>query len=347
MSCRASFHTNFLHPNLSLLYPARHTSNKSFIKRGKALINYRIAGEKRDLAEALKALDAVCRKCVPVTPLECITRCDVWRLKNELRKLRGVMEKPNFMKELLNTLKNETRLQILKTIANEGYSADKLDHNFREVGRMDGKNTIYEECLQPLAAVGLVAENMNQRFYATVFGCILAKRLDGFADLIRFLPANSECYEETLLTTLLQGPKTFKNLASLVSPNIAPRILKRLKTAGLIETPEDKDYVFFFRSKRDPAKETLSNAERKVYNAISECGISARQLSEKTGISPRRIYLHLRRLKGKKLVFVRRTPKTYRLTAKGLKLASLLRELQALVEEIWKSSEQLDNSENT
>jgi len=256
------------------------------------------------------------------------------------------MEKSNFMKELFNTLKNETRLQILKAIVNDGHSAGKRGHDFREVECMDGKSSIYDEYLQSLAAVGLAAENMNQRFYATVFGCILAKRLDGFADLIRFLPANSECYEETLLTSLLQGPKTFKNLASLVSPNIAPRILKRLKTAGLIEPPEEKDYVSFFRSKRDPEKETLSIVERKVYNAIPECGISARKLSEKTGVSLRRIYVHLRRLKGKKLVFIRRTPKTYRLTTKGLKLASLLRKLQELVEEIWKSSEQLDNSKN-
>lgn len=309
------------------------------------MINYRIAGEKCDLAEAFRTLDAACRKCAPLTLLECITRCDVWRLKNEFRKLQKLMEKPNFMKELFNTLKNETRLQMLKTIANEGFCVDQCGHDFRELGSMDRKTAIYEAYLRPLVAVGLAAENMNRRFYATVFGDMLAKQLDGFADLVRFLPANSECYEETLLTTLVRGPKTFKDLASLLSSNITPRILKRLKTAGLIETPEEKDYVFFFRSKRDPEKETLSIAERKVYDTIPERGISARKLSEKTGISLRRIYLYLRRLKGKKLVFVRRTPKTYRLTAKGLKLASLLMQLQELVE-VWKSYEQLGNSEN-
>lgn len=103
------------------------------------LINYRIAGEKCDLTEAFRTLDAECRKCAPLTPLKCITRCDVWRLKNEFRKLRKLMEKPNFMKELCNTLKNEKRLQIPKTIASEDYCVDQHGHDFRELGRMDRK----------------------------------------------------------------------------------------------------------------------------------------------------------------------------------------------------------------
>jgi DNA-binding HxlR family transcriptional regulator len=46
-------------------------------------------------------------------------------------------------------------------------------------------------------------------------------------------------------------------------------------------------------------------------------------------------------LKGKKLVFIRKTPKAYGLTCKGEKLASVLQELQQIVEETWSSSEQV------
>jgi predicted transcriptional regulator len=53
----------------------------------------------------------------------------------------------------------------------------------------------------------------------------------------------------------------------------------------------------------------------------------------------RRIYKYLRGLKGKKLVFIRRTPKAYGLTTKGQKLASVLQGLQQVVEETWCSSE--------
>ena len=55
----------------------------------------------------------------------------------------------------------------------------------------------------------------------------------------------------------------------------------------------------------------------------------------------RTIYKLLRGLKGKKLVFTRKTPKAYRLTAKGEKLASLLNALYILVEETLSSSEQV------
>ncbi|MEM2999438.1 MAG: hypothetical protein QXX34_02810 [Candidatus Bathyarchaeia archaeon] len=307
----------------------------------------KIVGENCDLAEALRTLDAECRNCAPLTPLECIARCDVWRLKNEFRKLREVMENPNFMKDLFNVLKNETRLQILKAIAEKCYSVEQFEQEFKDAGRMYSATTVYEEYLRPLAAVGLVTETMNQRFSATVFGCRLAKQLDGFADLVRFLPAHSECYEETLLIALLSGPKTFKDMTAVVPANAAARILKRLKTVGLIETSEERDYVFFFKTKRNPEKEKLSIVEQKVYEAIPDVGASAKKLAEKTRFSLRRTYLYLRRLKGKKLVFVRKSPKTYGLTAKGARLASLLQEVQDLVEEVWSSSAQVANGENS
>ena len=109
----------------------------------------------------------------------------------------------------------------------------------------------------------------------------------------------------------------------------------------LVETPRERDYIFFFRSKRDPAKETFSSTESKVYNDIPDEGISAQKLAEKTGLTMRTTYKYLRGLKGKKLVFTRKMPKAYCLTAKGEKLASLLDELYTLVEETLSSSEQI------
>jgi predicted transcriptional regulator len=80
---------------------------------------------------------------------------------------------------------------------------------------------------------------------------------------------------------------------------------------------------------------------------ISPEGISAGKLAKETGISMRRTYKYLRGLKGKKLVFIRRTPKIYCLTDKGEKLASVLQGLQNIVEETWSSSQHLtDCSDN-
>jgi len=283
-------------------------------------------------AEMLKTLDAECRRCAPLTPLECITHCNVWKMKNELRQLRETMGNPNFVKDLFNTLKNDTRLHVLKTIAKHRYSMSKLQEELKSEGYSHSQETINQEYLRPLLAVGLAAETQEQ-YYATAFGGKLNELISDFSDFTTALPSRSECYEEALLEALLLEPKTFEEIKVIITSKGAPRILKRLKNTGLIQVPLERDYVFFFRSKRDSSKETLSSAEKKVYFSIPEEGVSARNLSEKAGISLRRTYTCLRRLKGKKLVFTRKTPKTYCLTEKGERLAWLLSELHKLVEE--------------
>ena len=62
----------------------------------------------------------------------------------------------------------------------------------------------------------------------------------------------------------------------------------------------------------------------------------------------RRTYKYLRGLKGKKLVFARKTPKTYGLTDTGERLAWLLNELHKLDEETLRFSEQfIKHKENS
>ena len=312
----------------------------------KAALSVQNAEKKQDLLEMLKTLNAECRKCAPLNPLECVTRCNVWKLKNELRRLRETMDNPNFIKDLFNVLKNETRLHILNAIVKGRYSVSQLQQELKKAGYTHSQDTINEEYLRPLMEVGLAAEARDE-YYATMFGGRLTELLESFPEFVNVLPAHSECYEETLLSALLAGPKTFQEVEELISPKVASRVLKRLKTVGLIETPEEREYVFFFKSKRDPNKETFSSTERKVYDSIPEEGISAKKIAEKTGLSLRRIYKYLRGLKGKKLVFTRKTPKSYGLTVKGEKLASLLQDLQNLVEETWNSSEQVISSEKS
>jgi DNA-binding HxlR family transcriptional regulator len=297
-------------------------------------------GDNRDLAGMLRSLNAECRNCAPITPLECISRCQVYKLKNELRKLRETMDNPNYIKELFNVLKNETRLHILQAIVNGRYSVSQLQQELKKTGHSHSQDTISEEYLRPLMAVGLATEARDE-YYATTFGGRLTELLGNFPEFVEMLPAHSECYEETILQSLLSGPKTFEAIEALISPKIASRILKRLRSAGLIETPMERDYIFFFKSKRDPNKENFTLTERRIYDAIPNEGISAGKLAKETGLSIRRTYKYLRGLKGKKLVFIRKTPKAYGLTCKGEKLASVLQELQQIVEETWSSSEQV------
>jgi DNA-binding HxlR family transcriptional regulator len=293
-----------------------------------------------DLVKMLNSLDSECRNCAPITPLQCINRCQVYKLKNELRKLRETMDNPNYIKELFNVLKNETRLHILQAIVNGRYSVIRLQQELKKAGHSHSQDTINEEYLRPLLAVGLATE-AREEYYATTFGGRLTELLGDFPEFADMLPAHSECYEETILQSLLSGPKTFEDIEVLISPKITSRILKRLRLTGLIETPEERDYIFFFKSKRSPEKETLSSTERKIYDAISNNGISAGNLAKETELSMRRVYKYLRGLKGKKLVFIRRTPKAYGLTEKGHKLASVLQGLQQVVDETWSSTAQV------
>lgn len=289
--------------------------------------------------EVLACLDKECKDCNPVTPLQCITSCNVWKLRNELRRLSETMENPNFMKDLLNVLKNDTRLHILQAMRRGRYSVSKLQQELKKSGFLHSQDTLNEEYLRPLLDVGLAAESQEQ-FYATTFGGRLTTLVENIPEFANFLPAHSECYEENILKALIGGPKTFEEIEDVVPSKIVSRTLKRLKTSGLITTPEQRDYIFFFRSKRDPSKEELDLAQKKVYEGILDEGTAAKKLAQRADISLRRTYKYLRGLRGKKLVFARKTPKTYSLTEKGERVAWLLDELHKLVEETIRYSEQ-------
>jgi predicted transcriptional regulator len=236
-------------------------------------------------------------------------------------------------------LKNDTRLQILQAIVRRRFTLEKLQQELKKIGYLHSQDTLSEEYLRPLLDLGLAAESQEQ-FYATTFGGRLNTLIGNIPEFANFLPARSECYEENILRSLFSGPKTFEEIEAIVSSKIVSRILKRLKTSSLIETPEERDYIFFFRSKRDSTKEELSQTENKVYTSIAEEGTPAKKLAQKTELSLRRTYKYLRSLKGKKLVFARKTPKTYALTEKGERVAWLLDELHKLVEETFSFSEQ-------
>ncbi|HUK84336.1 MAG TPA: hypothetical protein VLU95_00590, partial [Candidatus Acidoferrum sp.] len=270
------------------------------------------------------------------------SRCRVYKLKNELRTLRQMMDNPNYLKDLLNVLKNGTRFQILQTIANGRYSVSSLQQELKKTGHKHSQDNINKEYLHPLMAVGLATE-AREEYYATTFGSRLSEQLHCFSEFAEKLPAQSECHEEALLEFLLTGPKTSEEMEFVISPKIASRILKRLRHTNLIETPKARDYVFFLKSKRDAKKETLTAAEHKIYGAVTCEGISAGKLARETKLSLRKTYKNLKSLRGRKLVFIRRTPKTYSLTSKGEKLASTLIEIKQIVEDTWNSSKQFDH----
>lgn len=286
--------------------------------------------EESRLATKLRNLEERCRKCHPLSPVLCVTTCKIWKARNEYRKLYARMNKPTFLTTLMNALKNKRRQKILEIVSERNRTIDELQQQLRAFGYFHSQDTIATEYLNPLIDVGVVDES-EAYYYETDFGIGLVNLIRNAGEIEDLLPPHSECHEETVLDVLFDAPRSFKQLVKKIPARSLSRVLARLQSAKLLNGNHDRSYVFFFRSKRDPCKEDLSITERKVYGSIYETGISAHQLSRAAEISLRRTYKYLRRLKGKKLIFVRHNPKPYVLTTKGMEIAKALRSLNKLV----------------
>jgi len=292
---------------------------------------------KTSIAEVLKEAKETCKDCHPSTPMICVTRCNIWKLKNEIRKLDRKMKNPNFATNLLNTLKNKRRLQILETLSNEQYSTVRLQQKLKKLGYYHSQRTISEEYVNPLIEVGLVQEN-HGKYYTTVFGSKINELMKDLNDIEQLLPPHSECYEEEIVKALFESSKTYEELKILIPAESLSRVLKRLHVAKLITKNDENNYVFYFKTKRNSQQEKLSPTEKRVYRNIPEEGITAKELASKTNISLRRTYKYLRKLRGKKLTFKRKRPKTYALTKEGTQIARLLEEMHILLIEFGQAS---------
>jgi predicted transcriptional regulator len=274
--------------------------------------------------------------------LTCIAGCNIWKIKNEFRDMCEKMNDTDFEPRLLNTLKNKERLQVLQIISKSHATLTWLQQQLGKLDHHQSQRTIAEEYIQPLIDVGLAVQEQGN-YSVTVFGRRLAELTKYPPNVADTLPHHSECHEETVLTSLLREPKTHRSLEKLIPAESVARALSRLRSAGLVKTSEENDYVFFFKTQRNPSKETLSPTERKTYDSIPEDGIPARRLAQETKITLRRTYKYLRRLKGKKLIFTREKPKSYALTNAGVQVATMIESIRHLVQEVFEAAKHVSN----
>jgi predicted transcriptional regulator len=303
------------------------------------------ANENTDLTQVIEKFRESCSNCHPITPLECITECNVWKLKNEFRNLSGIMNQQDYFDKLLNALKNRRRLQLLKLLSESSLLLSEIQNRFRNLSYRHSQGTIMNEYLSPLMAVGLVINNTN-RYQATILGKRILTLFQEFFEEASILPPHSECYEEKIINVLSASPKTYEELKLLISTKSLGRVLKRLQEASILAKDEEAKYMFYFRSRRNPKMERVSSTEKRVYDSIPTAGIDAETLSEKAQITLRRTYKYLRKLRGKKLVFKRKLPKKYSLTENGIHLATLFEKLRSTLLNFSKASAQL-NTENS
>ncbi len=291
-------------------------------------------------------IENTCKNCKPLTPTSCISGCKTWKLKNEFRKLHERTENPKFMTSLLNTLKNKRRLQVLEIMSTKHLSIVQLQQELQKLGSSHSQGTIVEEYVNPLIKVGLAGENQNL-YHATLFGRKIDELLRNFRDIEDVLSPHSECYEEITLDLLMKAPMTYEKLSETIPAKSVPRVFSRLQKAELAETGIEKDHVFFFATKRSPNGTEFSSTEKRVYEGIPREGISARKLAGKTGISLRRTYKYVRKLKGKKLVFARFRPASYSITDKGIEIGRMLEAVHNMAAEALAATAHLVQEEQT
>jgi predicted transcriptional regulator len=284
--------------------------------------------EASNLTDALYRAESQCKDCKTSSPMVCVERCDVWRMKHEILEIRKVTGESTHTRRLLNALKSDRRLKILGFLCERSSSVGELQRFLREEGFLHSRTTIFESYVKPLTSVGLVRED-GVTFKATFYGRKVHSLLTELGSL-DLLPTRSCCYEEVVLREL-NTPRTFDELATRVPPRSLSRILIRLRVKRLLAERPNSHYVFYQKAKGRP-KMRLSPTERRVFDAIPQVGIPVNPLSSVVGINLRRTYKYLRRLREKKLVFALRTKRTYELTAQGRELLKTIDRIEKIAD---------------
>jgi len=286
-------------------------------------------GTVSSLSEALKQAETYCKDCKTSSPMVCVERCDLWRLKHEILSIRQITGEKGHVQQLLNAVKNPRRLKLLDALCEHASNLKVLQVYLKKGGFYHSQSTIKVAYVKPLINAGLIQED-GGRYKITFYGRKIHELLQKI-EREAPLPIHSCCYEEIVIKELMNRPQTFDELAESVPQKSLSRILMRLRTKGLLISEKlHGEYVFYHKIK-DKLKVALSPTEKRVFTIISMQGISARQLSKEAKITLRRIYKYLRRLREKKLVFALKKPRTYELTEQGREIAVFLDEVSNIV----------------
>jgi DNA-binding HxlR family transcriptional regulator len=227
--------------------------------------------EASSLTDALDKAENYCKSCKTSSPMVCVERCDIWRMKHEILEIRRVVGENTHTCQLFNVLKNKRRLKILDTICEHSRNMKELQRHLRKNGFNHSRTTIVENYIKPLIKVGLIRED-GVTFKATFYGRKIHDLLMKLGSL-GLLPTHSCCYEEVVLREL-NTPKTFNELATRVPPKSLSRILMRLRAKKLLAERANPHYVFYHKAKGKP-KMRLSPTEKRVFDAIPQAGIPA------------------------------------------------------------------------
>lgn len=121
------------------------------------------------LAEAYDLAQSHCKGCKIPSPIVCVERCDVWRVKNEILEIRQIISQEGHRVRLLNAIKNPRPLKILEALYEHPRHIEELQRYLKEKGFYHSRSTIIFAYLKPLIQAGLVREH-GGRYTSTMYG---------------------------------------------------------------------------------------------------------------------------------------------------------------------------------
>ena len=269
----------------------------------------------------------VCENCRPLSPMMCVELCQIWRLKREYRDPFLLVKKPS-LPELFNRMKNSRRLKIMESLIEKPLSLKDIRDGLKEKSYYHSLSTLRDSYITPLEDADFI-QNEDDLYKITSKGKIISNIL--INSEIAKLPLHSKGYEEKILNALLSGPKPYNELTKIVPNGSLHRSLKRLQHKNFIVNSSFPSRVFYFASKRRPTRR-LSPTEMKIFKALPKEGISGRDLTEKVGISVRRVYKYLKRLRYKRHVEKVKKTAIYKVTDAGKRLAQSLNTAYTLIQ---------------
>jgi hypothetical protein len=163
----------------------------------------------RGLLEVLEHAESYCKNCETVSPMICVERCDMWRVKNEISEIRRIVNQKDHAVRLLNVLKNERRLGILDALMESSRSLKELQEYLKKRGYRHSRSTLVNAYVKPLLDTGLIKKE-GTRYRFTFYGKNFHGILKGVF-LRDLLPIHSCCYEEVVLRELKPSREPLTN----------------------------------------------------------------------------------------------------------------------------------------
>jgi predicted transcriptional regulator len=268
----------------------------------------------------LEEIQEICNNCRPSSPIMCIELCEIWKLKREYRdEYAALHDKPNLIK-LLKAAQNDHQRKILKILLEKPTSLLEIYEKLKTMDTPLSLNQVRDKYLQPLLDVSLIHQE-DERYYITptgknIYNILINSELDKY-------PLHSNGNDEQVIRALYSNPQTYNELTEVIPKNAVYRSLNRLQEQGLIVKSEFSGRVVYFATKRRPTRK-LSPIESQIFKALIKEALPVKDISEKVGISVRRVYEYLKQLRYKQHIAKEEKPILWKITEKGKAIAESL-----------------------